>query len=76
MTPEETELELRREWWSRHGHWYYLYGDDGEMQCAHIDCRKFCNFKTSNLGELRQHIGELRFARTVKEINKRNKAKT
>lgn len=49
----DIEADLRREWWSNHGHDYSaLYGDDGEMQCSACPA----DFKRQPLVELRQSV--------------------
>lgn len=60
MTPEEVELELRREWWVNHGHDYFaLYGDDGEMACNACPA----DFKRMPIAELAVHVRAQRWAR-------------
>jgi hypothetical protein len=50
--PDWIEQRLRMEWWTGHGCSYpALYGDDGEMQCNALTCRK--DFKRLPMEELR-----------------------
>lgn len=59
--PEWIEHRLRQEWWTGHGcSFASLYGDDGEMQCNAMTCRK--DFKRDSMESLRQHVEARRLA--------------
>jgi hypothetical protein len=58
------EQRLRQEWWTGHGcSFASLYGDDGEMQCNALTCRK--DFKRDSMESLRQHVEARRMAQYV-----------
>lgn len=62
---EQIELELRQGWCLSHGcPQAALYGDDGEMQCNALTCRR--DFKREPLSELREYVHNRRLA-TVRE---------
>lgn len=51
---------LRREFWLQHGHFAELYGDDGEMQCSHVECREIVDYKRADLEKISGHVAMLR----------------
>ncbi len=60
----EAEQDLRREWWSNHGHDFHaLYGDDGELQCAACPA----DFKRQPITELRLLVLKARSAALTPE---------
>lgn len=56
----DIEMAYREELWRYHGHREYLYGDDGEMQCSHRDCRTVWDYKRSDIEALAAHVQMLR----------------
>jgi len=61
-TAQPIEDALRMELWLQHGHFASLYGDDGEMQCGHRDCRLW-DYKRSPVLELVEQVRNIRVTR-------------
>jgi hypothetical protein len=70
---KELEHELRKELWLHHGH-SQLYGDDGEMQCSHADCRLGIgyDFKTPPIETVINHVANLRLIRAKAALDSGN----
>lgn len=64
-------MKLRKLLWLHHGHVEFLYGDDGEMQCSHNDCR--LDFKRDSVDTIVKRFDDAMVRRMVEYMAEHGK---